>query len=85
MKAPVGRSLHGLRRGLTDNLPTLPPPSCWPTNTKSRAAFLAAHAAVGMQAVALFDSRRPDALFMDLRMPDLDGVGAIQRWLIDVP
>jgi two-component system NarL family response regulator len=40
---------------------------------------LVAHAADGMQAVALFDSLRPDVVFMDLRMPELDGVEAIKR------
>lgn len=37
-----------------------------------------AEAADGEEAVALFETHRPDVVLIDLRMPRLDGVGAIQ-------
>jgi len=37
-----------------------------------------AEAANGAEAVALFEAHRPDVVLIDLRMPRLDGVGAIQ-------
>src|SRR4029077_10665034 len=39
---------------------------------------VAAEAANGEEAVALFEAHRPDVVLIDLRMPRLDGVGAIQ-------
>ena len=37
-----------------------------------------AEATNGVEAVALFEAHRPDVVLIDLRMPRLDGVGAIQ-------
>jgi DNA-binding NarL/FixJ family response regulator len=37
-----------------------------------------AEATNGAEAVALFEAHRPDVVLIDLRMPTLDGVGAIQ-------
>lgn len=39
----------------------------------------------GTEAVTLATSLRPDVILMDLRMPDLDGVAATQRILIERP
>ena len=39
---------------------------------------MVAEAADGEEAVALFEAHRPDVVLIDLRMPRLDGVGAIQ-------
>jgi DNA-binding NarL/FixJ family response regulator len=39
----------------------------------------------GAQAVALFRAQRPDVTLMDLRMPVLDGVGAIRAIRADFP
>ncbi|MFD0664906.1 response regulator [Thermocatellispora tengchongensis] len=44
-----------------------------------------AEAADGHQALALARSERPDVVLMDLRMPGLDGVGAIERLRADHP
>ena len=38
-----------------------------------------AHAANGREAVELWKKYRPDVTLLDLRMPELDGVGAIQE------
>jgi DNA-binding NarL/FixJ family response regulator len=40
---------------------------------------VAGEAANGLQAVAAVERLRPDVVLMDLRMPELDGVGAIRR------
>ena len=39
----------------------------------------------GAQAVALFRAQRPDVTLMDLRMPVLDGVGAIKAIRSEFP
>ncbi|MBC6461659.1 response regulator [Actinomadura sp. HBU206391] len=44
-----------------------------------------AEAADGHEALALARSERPDVVLMDLRMPGLDGVGAIERLRADHP
>ncbi|GAA3155204.1 response regulator transcription factor [Planomonospora alba] len=44
-----------------------------------------AEAADGHQALALARAERPDVVLMDLRMPGLDGVGAIERLRADHP
>ena len=38
-----------------------------------------AEASTGVEAVELASKLRPDVVLMDLRMPELDGVGAISR------
>ncbi|MGV3511560.1 MAG: response regulator transcription factor [Novosphingobium sp.] len=40
---------------------------------------VAGEAATGIQAVKLFEALRPDVVLMDLRMPDLNGVEAIEK------
>ncbi len=44
-----------------------------------------AEAADGREAVAQVSQRRPDVVLMDLRMPELDGVGAIEQILAAHP
>ncbi|GIH80540.1 response regulator [Planobispora longispora] len=44
-----------------------------------------AEAADGHEALALTRAERPDVVLMDLRMPGLDGVGAIERLRADHP
>ena len=34
----------------------------------------------GREAVALIRRARPDLLFLDIQMPDLDGFGVLERW-----
>jgi DNA-binding NarL/FixJ family response regulator len=46
---------------------------------------VAGQADTGEQAVALYRERRPDVVLMDLRMPVLDGVAAIQRITAEFP
>ncbi|MCR6488551.1 response regulator transcription factor [Amycolatopsis sp. OK19-0408] len=42
-------------------------------------------AASGVEALALVARHRPDVVLMDLRMPELDGVGAIKRLAVEHP
>ena len=40
---------------------------------------LVAEGANGREAVALFEKHRPDVTLMDLRMPEMDGIAAVQQ------
>jgi DNA-binding NarL/FixJ family response regulator len=42
-------------------------------------------AASGLEALALVARHQPDVVLMDLRMPELDGVGAIRRLAVSYP
>lgn len=42
-------------------------------------------AANGVEAVTLAGRTRPDVVLMDLRMPEMDGIGAISRIKLDYP
>src|SRR5947209_3722168 len=46
---------------------------------------LVAEAANGHQAVELFRQLQPDVTLMDLRMPELDGIGAARAILAEFP
>ena len=35
-------------------------------------------ATTGVEAVEMYKSKRPDVVLMDIRMPDLDGIGALK-------
>jgi DNA-binding NarL/FixJ family response regulator len=46
---------------------------------------LVAEASNGRQAVELFRKHQPDVTLMDLRMPELDGIGALKMILAEFP
>jgi NarL family two-component system response regulator YdfI len=62
-----------IRDGLSLVLETAPDCQC------------AGMAADGLEAVRMAAELRPDLVLMDLRMPRLDGIGAISRILADLP
>lgn len=47
--------------------------------------LIVGEAASGLQALALVARHRPDVVLVDLRMPELDGVGAIRRLAVEHP
>jgi len=48
-------------------------------------AELVGEAADGREAIALFESLRPDVLILDLRMPEIDGLHVVERIMASYP